>query len=75
MQKSTTTVRLSRDTRDDLRHLAHSDGVTLDEEVTRLVRAERQRRIGQVLGTTRPDTEERTWIEMGADVIRQDAGG
>jgi len=74
MQKSTTTVRLSKDARDDLRHLAHSDGITLDEEVTRLVRAERQRRIGQVLATTRPDTEERTWIEMSADVIRDDAG-
>lgn len=37
MQKSTTTVRLSEDTRDKLRNLARTDGVTLDEEVTRLV--------------------------------------
>ncbi|HSH61176.1 MAG TPA: hypothetical protein VK988_16360 [Acidimicrobiales bacterium] len=68
-------MRVSRDTRDYLRQLADNDGVTLDEEVTRLVRAERQRRIGQALAINRPDAEERSWLEMGADVIAGNAGG
>lgn len=74
MQNSTT-VRVTRNTRDDLRQLADDDGVTLDEEVNRLVRAERQRRIGQALATSRPDAEEASWLEVGADVVRTNAGG
>ena len=72
--RESTTVRLSRSTRDNLRHLADDDGVTLDDEIIRLVRAERQRRIGQALSASEPDTEEQTWIEMGAETIRNNAG-
>ncbi|MHB8663394.1 MAG: hypothetical protein ACYDH6_11985 [Acidimicrobiales bacterium] len=73
MQDSTT-VRLARGTRDNLRHLAADDGVTLDEEIARLVRAERQRRIGHSLAATELDVEERAWLEMGAEAVRDDAG-
>ena len=72
--RDSTTVRLSRSTRDDLRHLADDDGVTLDDEIIRLVRAERQRRIGQALSASEPDTEEQTWIAMGVEAVRNNAG-
>lgn len=74
MQDSTT-VRVSRSTRDHLRHLADDDDVTLDEEITRLVRAERQRRIGQGLSTNALDADDRSWLEVAADTIGDDAGG
>jgi hypothetical protein len=57
-----------------LRHLADDDGVTLDDEIIRLVRSERQRRIGQALSASEPDTEEQPWIEMGAETVRNNAG-
>lgn len=48
MQKSAT-VRLARSTHESLKALAMEDGVTLDDEMQRLVRAERQRRMGDAL--------------------------
>ena len=48
MQK-TATVRLARSTHESLKALASDDGVTLDDEMKRLVRAERQRRMGDAL--------------------------
>ncbi len=70
---NTTTVRVSRPTRDNLRDLADDDGVTLDEEVNRLVRAERQRRIGQALSVRQLDEEDSSWLEVGPEVVRDDA--
>lgn len=72
--RESTTVRVSRDTRDSLRDLAEGDGVTLDEEITRLVRAERQRRIGQALSAGEPGDDERSWLEVAAAPVRDDAG-
>lgn len=69
-----TTVRVSRGTRDHLRNLANDDNVTLDEEITRLVRAERQRRIGQALSTNQPDAGARAWLDVGVSTIRDHAG-
>ncbi|GAC1531918.1 MAG: hypothetical protein NVS3B12_08710 [Acidimicrobiales bacterium] len=74
MREPTTTVRLSRSTRDNLRHLADDDGVTLDDEIIRLVRSERQRRIGQALSASELDTGEQSWIEIGGEAVRNDAG-
>jgi hypothetical protein len=64
MQNSTT-VRVSPGTRDALRELAVADGVSLDEETARLVRAERQRRIGAALARTELDDADRRWIALG----------
>lgn len=72
--RESTTVRLSKSTRDNLRHLADDDGVTLDDEIIRLVRAERQRRIGQALSESEPDTEEQLWLGIGAETVRNNAG-
>jgi len=57
-----------------LRHLADDDGVTLDDEIIRLVRSERQRRIGQALSESELDTEEQTWLGIGAEAVRNNAG-
>lgn len=57
-----------------MRHLADDDGVTLDDEIIRLVRAERQRRIGQALSASEPDTEEQPWIGVGVEAVRNNAG-
>ncbi len=72
-----TTVRVSRRTRDDLRHLADDDDVTLDEEISRLVRAERQRRIGLALAADQPgaDNDNGSWLDIGPSTIRDHAGG
>jgi len=72
--RDSTTVRLSRSTRDNLRHLADDDGVTLDDEIIRLVRSERQRRIGQALSASEPDTEAQPWIGITAEAVRNNAG-
>lgn len=72
MQKATT-VRVTTTTRDGLRSLAQDDGITLDEEVNRLVRAERQRRIGLALSTVPLDEVDRSWLDMGTEAVRDDA--
>lgn len=70
-----TTVRVSRTTRDSLRLLADDDSVTLDEEISRLVRAERQRRIGHALATNESDADVDAWLDVGASTIGRHAGG
>ena len=70
-----TTVRISRRTRDHLRHLADADDVTLDEEITRLVRAERQRRIGRALADDGSVGDAAAWLELGASTVGEHAGG
>ena len=72
MQDSTT-VRVARQTHDGLCALARGDGVTLDQEINRLVRAERQRRMGQALAAVELDGGDQSWLDMGADVIGTDA--
>lgn len=73
--RESTSIRVSCGTRDDLRSLAGQDGVTLDEAITRLVRAERQRRIGLSLAAVELDGDERSWLELGIQAVRDDAGG
>lgn len=68
-----TTVRVSTTTRDALRLLATDDGITMDEEIKRLTRAERQRRIGTALATSPVDRHDQTWLDMSADTARGDA--
>lgn len=72
--RESTTVRLSKRTRDELRHLADDDGVTLDDEIVRLVRSERQRRIGRALSESEPGTEEQLWLGICAETARNNAG-
>lgn len=74
MQESTT-VRVMRGTRDAVRELAAKDGVTLDVEIQRLVRAERQRRIGSALAAAEFDEADQAWIEVGVTSVSDDARG
>ncbi len=68
-----TTIRVTRSTRDALKHLAEDDGLTHDEELARLLRSERQRRMGASL-TLQPTTEGRAWIEAGMSTMGRHAG-
>ena len=70
--QDTTTVRVSRSTRDAVRSLAEADGLSLDEEIQRLTRAERQRRIGQALAAP-IDEADQSWLELAAATIGDDA--
>jgi hypothetical protein len=72
--RDSTTIRVSVATRDALRDLADRDGVTLDEELARLARAERQRRIGLALALE-PSADDRAWLEAGIVTVRDHAGG
>lgn len=71
MQHSTT-IRVDVDTRDAVNALAHADGVTLDMTIRRLVRAERQRRMGAALAEAESAT---AWLDMVASEMVDDARG
>ena len=62
-------MRVARETRDAVRDLADQDGVTLDEEIQRLARAERQRRLGAALASDHLDDEDRSWLDLGASTV------
>lgn len=74
MQDSTT-VRVSLGTRDAVRNLAKDDGLTLDEEIKLLARAERQRRIGRALAAVAHDDDSSGWLDLGADTVSTNASG
>ncbi len=67
--RETTSIRVTPSTRTALRALADFDGVTLDEELTRLTRAERQRRFGAALAISEADDDERRWLDMSAATV------
>lgn len=73
--RDSTSIRVTRCVRDDLRTLAAESGVTLDVQLSRLVRAERQRRMGVALSKVEVDDEGRAWIDRGVEAVRRDAGG
>lgn len=67
-----TSVRVASTTRDAVRELADEDGVTMDEAIRRLVRAERQRRMGVALAAA-PTGDDLAWIDAGVAVVADDA--
>ena len=71
--RDSTTVRVSTNTRDALRDLANHDGLTMDEEIQRLARAERQRRLGASLAEHLPDDDEQTWLSISAETVTANA--
>lgn len=60
--------------RDEVGALAATEHVTLDEMLRRLVRAERQRRIGAELATHEPTTDERAIVAVGLAVVERHEG-
>jgi aldose 1-epimerase len=71
--QSSTSVRVCVGTRDAIRALAVADGVTLDEEISRLARAERQRRIGEALSVDRLDEHDRAWLDLGSHAVAHES--
>ncbi len=72
--RNSTTIRVSEATRDALRALAESDGVTMDEVLAKLARTERQRRMGLALAAEVSD-DDRAWLDASAATMRDHAGG
>ena len=72
MRKSRT-IRVTLEAHAALRALAETDGLTLSEELTRLARSERQRRLGLSLATASPDSmsdsEEEAWLNVGLRTV------
>jgi len=71
--RESTSVRVDRRTRDELRLLADADGVSLDEAVSRLVGAERQRRMGEALSQPITDAEQE-WLDVGLRTVTDASG-
>ena len=61
-----TTIKVSVQTRDALRQLADRDGLTLDQQLARLIRAERRRLIGAQLAGAPPDDTDRAVLDASA---------
>jgi hypothetical protein len=61
-----TTIRLGKSTHESLKTLANDDGLTLDAEVQRLIRAERQRRMGDALAAVDLDDADRAVLRTSA---------
>jgi hypothetical protein len=69
-----TTIKVRKSTRDAVRQLADADGVSLDSEIQRLARRERQRRIADALAE--PLTEEQQdWVVRSSATVGRLAGG
>jgi hypothetical protein len=67
----TTSIRLSSVTRDSLKNLALVDGLTIEQEVKQLLRAERQRRMGDELAAAELTDEENDWLQLGLQTARE----
>ena len=67
----TTSIRLSLVTRDSLKNLASVDGLTIEQEVKQLLRAERQRRMGDDLAVVELTDEENEWLGLGLQTARE----
>lgn len=61
-----TTIKVSKDTRDQLRDLALQTGLTLDGQIRKLLKRERQRRIGAQLASEPLSDDERMVLDAGA---------
>ena len=73
MQNQSTTVRVSTTTRDAVQALAIDDGVTMDEEIRRLARTERQRRMGAALAAAEHDEADDPWLTLGGETVSRHA--
>ncbi len=62
----TTTIKVSKATRDALRRLAERDGLTMDAELDKLIRRERRRSMGRQLAGGALDDGDRSVLDAGA---------
>ena len=68
-----TTIRVSADARDELRELARQSGRTMTDELKALVRAERQRRMGDALSAPMGQDDD-LWIELASAEVARETG-
>jgi hypothetical protein len=72
---SLTTVKVTVETRDELKALAERDGVTLEGALRSLLRADRQRRMGEELAERSSDaTDDRAWIASSNAAVSRALG-
>ena len=55
--------------------VADEDGVTLDAQISRLARAERQRRMGVALARVELTDEERAGVDLAGEEVREMRAG
>lgn len=65
----TTTIKVSTATRDALRQLAADDGLTLDAQLTRMIRAERRRKIGAELASATLSDDDRVVLDCSVSDV------
>lgn len=71
--RSSTTIRVCRETADGLRNLAAEDDTTITDEIALLVRAERQRRMGRALARAELDSDAQAWLDLGVGTAARHA--
>jgi hypothetical protein len=71
---STTTIKLSVSTADQLRERAKADGVTIEREIAKLLRQDLQRRMGESLAAQELSEEDRDWLDLGARTVAKHVG-
>jgi hypothetical protein len=71
---TTTTIKLSVSTADQLRERAKADGVTIEREIAKLLRLDLQRRMGESLASQVLSDEDRDWLDLGARTVAKHAG-
>ncbi len=71
---TTTTIKLSVSTADQLRERAKADGVTIEREIAKLLRLDLQRRMGESLASQALSDEDHDWLDLGARTVAKHAG-
>lgn len=71
---TSTTIKVSAQTRDALRQLADREGLTLDAQIENLIRRERRRIIGAQLASALLDAGEVAWLDASASDMADASG-
>ena len=69
-----TTVKVSTTTRDELKGIADRDGITLDAALQKLLRYERQRRMGADLASRPVVEEDSAWVAGSSSAVARALG-
>jgi hypothetical protein len=71
---SLTTMKISPATRDELKAIAERDGLSLEAALRKLLKGERQRRMGEELMAAPPTDEERSIIAGSTQAVARALG-
>ena len=73
----TTTLRVSRSTHQELRERANQDGLTMEAELKRMLRYDRQRRMAEAFATHEPAPDDLATVRGGTAAVARnlDAAG